>query len=367
MSSWLDNSNNANCFKSMYVKGFVDVSGSYISRDPDTGIILTGDASFNSRLSVAGDASFNDVYIKQNLIVDGDINVKSYNNEYIINTTTTDYTLIVAEDLSLNGRLLVNDDVSFNSKLYVAGTITGNITGNAGTVTNGVYTTSSATALSDITSVGSGAIITSDERTKLSGIETSADVTDATNVAAAGAVMTSGDQTIAGAKTFSSTITGDINGNAGTVTNGVYTTSSATALSDITSVGSGAIITSDERTKLSGIETSADVTDATNVAAAGAVMNTGNETIAGTKTFSSTITGDINGNAGTASKLAAAVDIGSASFDGSSSIEVQPKIQSTGAAPTGTATAGVMRFDITDAILYISTGSVWKKVALNDI
>jgi hypothetical protein len=42
-----------------------------------------------------------------------------------------------------------------------------------------------------------------------------------------------------------------------------------------------------ERTKLAGIETAADVTDAANVAAAGAVMNTGNETVAGIKTFSS--------------------------------------------------------------------------------
>jgi len=40
-------------------------------------------------------------------------------------------------------------------------------------------------------------------------------------------------------------------------------------------------------TKVDGIEESADVTDATNVAAAGAVMDTGNETIAGIKTFSS--------------------------------------------------------------------------------
>jgi hypothetical protein len=36
-------------------------------------------------------------------------------------------------------------------------------------------------------------------------------------------VYTTGDQTIAGAKTFSSTITGSVTGNAGTVTNGVYT------------------------------------------------------------------------------------------------------------------------------------------------
>lgn len=46
-------------------------------------------------------------------------------------------------------------------------------------------------------------------------------------------------------------------------------------------------VTSTDITKLSGIEAGADVTDATNVAAAGAVMNTGNETIAGIKTFSS--------------------------------------------------------------------------------
>ncbi len=45
--------------------------------------------------------------------------------------------------------------------------------------------------------------LTADE-TKLDGIETAADVTDATNVLAAGAVMTTGTQTVAGAKTFSS-------------------------------------------------------------------------------------------------------------------------------------------------------------------
>jgi hypothetical protein len=135
-------------------------------------------------------------------------------------------------------------------------TIVGSVTGNAGTVTNGVYTTSSVTDLNDVTSVGSGAIITAAERTKLAAIEATADVTDATNVAAAGAVMNTGDETIAGAKTFSSTIVGSVTGNAGTVTNGVYTTSSVTDLSDVTSVGSGAIITAAERTKLSAIEDS---------------------------------------------------------------------------------------------------------------
>ena len=116
-------------------------------------------------------------------------------------------------------------------------------------------------------------------------IEALADVTDATNVAAAEPVMNTGDETIAGAKTFSSTIVGDISGNAATVTNGIYTSSSVADLSDVSSVGSGGIITSAERTKLTNIEALVDVTDATNVAAAGAVMNTGDETIAGAKTF----------------------------------------------------------------------------------
>jgi hypothetical protein len=110
----------------------------------------------------------------------------------------------------------------------------------------------------DITALGSGQIITGAERTKLTNIETSADVTDAANVAAAGAVMNTGNETIGGTKTFSSTIGGSINGNAATVTNGVYTSSSVTVLSDVTSVGSGAIITSTERTKLTGIADAAN-------------------------------------------------------------------------------------------------------------
>ena len=129
-------------------------------------------------------------------------------------------------------------------------------------------------------------------------------------ILAAGAVMTTGDQTIAGAKTFSSTIVGDINGNAATATTletarniagnafdgSGNITIAAADLSDVTDAGSGSIISSAERTKLINIETSADVTDATNVLAAGAVMTTGDQTIAGAKTFSSTIVGDINGN-----------------------------------------------------------------------
>jgi len=58
--------------------------------------------------------------------------------------------------------------------------------------------------------------------------------------------------------TLVANLEGNITGNATSVTNGVYTTSSVTALSDVSNVGSGSIITSSERTKLAGIATSAN-------------------------------------------------------------------------------------------------------------
>ena len=81
--------------------------------------------------------------------------------------------------------------LSYNSSTgqFSVQTLNQDTTGNAATEKNGVYNTSSVTALSDESNAGSGAIITLAERNKLSGIETGADVTDAANVAAAGAVM----------------------------------------------------------------------------------------------------------------------------------------------------------------------------------
>ena len=70
-----------------------------------------------------------------------------------------------------------------NTGITVTGTINGSISGNAASVTNGIYTTSSVTDLSDVSSVGSGSIITSAERTKLSGIEASAKKLDSLPIA----------------------------------------------------------------------------------------------------------------------------------------------------------------------------------------
>ena len=54
----------------------------------------------------------------------------------------------------------------------------------------------------------------------------------------------------------------------------------------------------------------------------GAVMTTADQTIAGTKTFSSTISGSIDGNAATATKLANARTIAGNNFDGSANISI---------------------------------------------
>jgi hypothetical protein len=112
-----------------------------------------------------------------------------------------------------------NGIISFIGNGNSLGTITTNgYSGNSSTVTNGIYTTSSVTELNDITNAGSGIIITSAERTKLSNIQDSANVTDFTSVVASGGVMTTSNQTIGGNKTFSSTISGSIDGNSATST-----------------------------------------------------------------------------------------------------------------------------------------------------
>ena len=105
------------------------------------GNITTNQDVISNRMFVANDVSFNkNLYVKENLIVDGNVSLKQYNNEYIVNTHTTNYDLIVAEDLSVNGNLFINNDTSLNGDLYVAGSIAGTLT---------------TPAQSNITSVGS--------------------------------------------------------------------------------------------------------------------------------------------------------------------------------------------------------------------
>lgn len=103
MSNWLDLSGTSNLFKQIYVKGFVDISGGdFISRNGN--LIISDNASIGGNLTVTKDMN-----------VLGRFAVQQYSNQNIINTTTTNYTFILAEDMSLNGRLFVNNGIYTNS------------------------------------------------------------------------------------------------------------------------------------------------------------------------------------------------------------------------------------------------------------
>ena len=95
-------------------------------------------------------------------------------------------------NVTFNSQVIFSDPISFSEEASflsnveiqgelavtngVIGHLTGDISGNAETVTNGIYNTSSVTELSDVSSAGSGSILTSSERTKLSGIASGAEV-----------------------------------------------------------------------------------------------------------------------------------------------------------------------------------------------
>ena len=55
MSEWLDLSNNANCFKSMYIDGFLDLSGGSLqTRGPSDHLLIGGDVSLNGQTYLGG-------------------------------------------------------------------------------------------------------------------------------------------------------------------------------------------------------------------------------------------------------------------------------------------------------------------------
>lgn len=87
-----------------------------------TAVIPTGNIR---TLNVFEDSSLNgNLIIGRNLTVLGNIAIQNYTNNNIINTTITNYQLIISEDLSLNGRLVASGDSSFNGNIYATGFIT---------------------------------------------------------------------------------------------------------------------------------------------------------------------------------------------------------------------------------------------------
>ena len=142
----------------------------------------------------------------------------------------------------------------------------------AGGAMTGAITTNSTVDGRDVATDG----------TKLDTVETNADVTDATNVTAAGALMDSEVTNLAQVKSFDSsdyataaqgTTANAALPKAGGAMTGAITTNSTFDGRDVATDG----------TKLDGIEASADVTDATNVTAAGALMDSELTAIASVK------------------------------------------------------------------------------------
>ena len=104
--------------------------------------------------------------------------------------TNLGITASLAEINILDGGLSASDIPNLNASKINAGTFaTARIADSAVTTAKIADDAVTVAKINGLTNLGSGVVISSAERTKLSGIETSADVTDATNVAAAGAVM----------------------------------------------------------------------------------------------------------------------------------------------------------------------------------
>ena len=181
--------------------------------------------------------------------------------------------ITVSDDtaVKLTGNQTIAGTKTFSSN--IVGNVTGNLSGNATSATN-ASKLATPRQINGVNFDGSANIT----------------VVDSTKVAL------TGNETIAGIKTFSSTVVGDINGNAGTATK----LQTARTINGVAFDGSAAITVSD----------------------ATAVKLTGNQTIAGVKTFSSNIVGNITGNSGTATKLATARTINGVGFDGSANITV---------------------------------------------
>tara|TARA_Y100000766_G_scaffold268851_1_gene265333 strand:+ start:234 stop:2321 length:2088 start_codon:yes stop_codon:yes gene_type:complete len=150
-------------------------------------------------------------------------------------------------------------NTSWNS-IEVLGTGTVTSIATTAPITGGTITSSGTIGISAATTSAAGSMSAAD-KTKLDGIEANADVTDATNVTAAGALMDSELTDLAGVK--------------------------GVTISTLQVKPSEGAFANGDKTKLDGIEASADVTDTANVTAAGALMDSEVTNLAQVKAFNS--------------------------------------------------------------------------------
>jgi len=123
----------------LFINGDVSINSGLVvvgNTDFKSNVVTFGDVSMNSILAVEGDVSLNsklyvddDVSFNSNITVSGDLqiygklDVNQIQNTNTINTTVNDYTLVVTEDLSINGGLSVSADISLNGNANISNKI----------------------------------------------------------------------------------------------------------------------------------------------------------------------------------------------------------------------------------------------------
>lgn len=203
---------------------------------------------------------------------------------------STDVLYIVDVSGSADRKITVQELAQSILANLASGTVSETELGYLSSVTSDLQTQLNAkqatiTDSDDITEGAANLFLTTAERSKLSGIETSADVTDAANV---GSVNSSASSKATPVDADSFVIVNSESGNAigrvtGTNLKSYLKTYFDTLYQDI--LAEGAFVDGD-KTKLDGIETSADVTDTANVTAAGALMDSELTDLTAIKTLS---------------------------------------------------------------------------------
>jgi cytoskeletal protein CcmA (bactofilin family) len=229
-------------------------------------LIVTGNSTVSGTLGVTG------VLTATSLDISGDIDVDGVTNLDVVD---------------IDGAVDMASTLTVASNIVVGGTVDGRDVATDGTKLDTIETSATAdqTAAEIRTAVEAATdsnVFTDADHTKLNAIEASADVTDTTNVTAAGALMDSEVTNLAEVKAFDSTdyataAQGTLADAAlpktGGAMTGAITTNSTFDGRDVATDG----------TKLDGVEASADVTDTANVTAAGALMDSELTAIASVK------------------------------------------------------------------------------------
>jgi hypothetical protein len=243
-------------FVSTAVANLVDSAPGTLNTLDELAAALGDDASFATNIAT----SIGTKVTSNTAITAGTGTKVTYDTKGLVTSSTT----LAATDIPTLTASKISDfdtEVANNTAVAANTAKVTNVTTNLGytaSTTNGVVTSSDGTnaTLPLVVAAGNAGLMTGSDKTKLNGIASGAQVNVATNLSAtagttagptinsstgtnvvippasatASGIITTGTQTIAGAKTFSSTITGSVSGNAATATSATKATNIAGGL-----------------------------------------------------------------------------------------------------------------------------------------